>query len=197
MIRDEAYFAKWLAVEIAPTIRGSKPSTILTFIDTKTEAWLALWREYGAEALQGTVIQFMTLHWSPGRETVLFYRPELLEQCLAFCPHRYFLQKLGYPVADGLNGCLETLRQRFQQCCPHEIGIILGIPIKDVLGFMGLAKLPLTCRREWCVYGDPTESLAMMDKFASDRMLVTGLLDQGLAATAVLCCTADDLLQAG
>lgn len=37
---------------------------------------------------------------------------------------------------------------------PDEIGIFLGYPLKDVLGFMGYPSLKLTKINGWRVYGD-------------------------------------------
>jgi hypothetical protein len=44
---------------------------------------------------------------------------------------------------------------------PHEIGLALGYPAKDVLGYMGLQQLDFTACCGWRVYGDPLPSLAM------------------------------------
>ena len=180
-------FSEWLVSSLSPTICGSKPSTVLTMTDIRFQPLLALWRTYGKPILTGSVIQFTTLYTSQERETVLFYRPAILEQCLFSKPHRKFFLQFGYPVTSGLASCLEVLQNRFQQCCPHEVGVLLGIPLKDVLGFMGLENLPLTCRGEWCVYGNPDESLAAMKQYADDRIYVDGLLARGIAPQEILC----------
>lgn len=179
-------FSEWLVSSLSPTICGSKPSTVLTMTDIRFQPLLALWRTYGKQILTGSVIQFTVLYTSKDRETVLFYRPSILEQCLIHNLHRKFLLQFGYPVSSGLEPCLEVLQNRFQQCCPHEVGVLLGIPLKDVLGFMGLENLPLTCRGEWCVYGNPDESLAAMKQYADDRIYVDKLLANGIAPQEIL-----------
>ncbi len=179
-------FSEWLVSSLSPTICGSKPSTVLTMTDIRFQPLLALWRTYGKQILTGSVIQFTVLYTSKDRETVLFYRPSILEQCLIHNLHRKFLLQFGYPISSGLEPCLKVLQNRFQQCCPHEVGILLGIPLKDVLGFMGLENLPLTCRGEWCVYGNPDESLAAMKQYADDRIYVDKLLANGIAPQEIL-----------
>lgn len=173
-------FLEWLSLSLAPTLRGSKPSTILSLRDVRHLALLSIWRECGDAVMVNTPIRFRVLRRSPAVETVLFYRADLLEQCLADDSHRRFLSSQGYPVGDGVEPCLAVLEERFRHCCPHEIGLLLGIPLKDVLGFMEMSDLPLTCRGEWCVYGDPEVSLSAMRQFEDDRSCIACLLSSGI-----------------
>ncbi|HWR40207.1 MAG TPA: DUF3793 family protein, partial [Patescibacteria group bacterium] len=173
-------FAGWLAIELAPLICGSKPATILTFTNNRCRPLLALWQLFSTETQPlGPRIRHRILVSTATRETVLFYLPQRLEECLKDTAHYSLLAKLKYPLQDGLESCLDFLAHRFEHRCPHEIGLILGIPLKDVLGFMGLSPLPLTCRRTWCVYGDPSESLSRMKQHSHDRRRISFLLRQG------------------
>lgn len=180
-------FLSWLTIELAATICGSKPSTILTLTDTKQQALLTMWKRYGCEVLKNTLVQFIRLRSSPNRETILFYRSDILEKCITNTHHKNFLQRLGYRVDEGIDACLAVLKGRFQDCCPHEMGVLLGIPLKDVLGFMAMTKLPQTCRKEWCIYGNPEVSLAVIQKFADDRSLVSCLLAKGISPYEIMC----------
>jgi hypothetical protein len=180
-------FYQWLAVELAPTIQGSKPSTILSLTDSRYQAVLTLWRRCGYAFIEQTMIRFRILRHSPSSEIVLFYRSDAMEKCLQADLHQSFLADCGYPVAEGIEACLILLEQRFQSACPHEIGLLLGIPLKDVLGFMGLSDLPLTCRKEWCIYGDPADSMVRIQQFAEDRSLISRCLVAGINAFDILC----------
>lgn len=173
-------FFEWLSLALAPTLCGSKPSTILSLRDVRHLALLSIWREGGSAVLQNTTLRFKVLRRASSVETVLFYRIDLLEQCLADEHHRWFLAGQGYPVNEGVEPCLAVLQERFRDCCPHEIGLLLGIPLKDVLGFMAMTNLPLTCRGEWCVYGDPEASLSAMRRFEDDRSSIACLLSSGM-----------------
>lgn len=184
--RDAEYFAEWLVNSISPTIVGSKPATILTLADSRYSPLLSMWRNMGQLVLDGTVIRFKVLNSSQDRETVLFFRPDILQQCIATNEHRVFLEKFGYPVEAGLEPCLEMLEQRFQCRCPHEIGVLLGIPLKDVLGFMGITDTTITCRSEWCIYGHPDDSLAIIKRYTQDRENICSLMRQGLSPCQIL-----------
>lgn len=180
-------FIDWLTAELAPTIMGSKPATVLSFMDTRYQASLAIWRQSGCEALKNTLIQFLPLRSGPNLETVLFYREDALRSCITNEYHRQFLLELGYPVDKSLDECLSLLCERFSCSCPHEVGILLGIPLKDVLGFMAKSDLQLTCRKEWCIYGDPDMSFAAMERFASDKSFVSCMLASGVNAYDIMC----------
>ena len=183
---DILHFYHWMTVELAPTVKGGKPSTILTLADIRGNALLTLWRRHGDQFLRHSKVRFLVLRQSANQESILFYRPEILEKCLTTQGHKRFLASLGYPVEQGLEACLDLLKQRFKHACPHEIGIILGIPLKDVLGFMGLSDLPLTCRKEWCIYGNPDESLMIIDRFAQDRSTVLEHLANGMTCYEIM-----------
>jgi hypothetical protein len=111
--------AEWLALELAPTIRGNKPSTVLSFSNTKYMPLLNMWNKYGLRILQDSVIRFFHLRVTPTSVTVLFYRADMLKKCMEDMYHKEFLQRFGYPVDAGIDKCLALLRQRFQHSCPH------------------------------------------------------------------------------
>lgn len=185
--QDTDRFIEWLATELAPTIIGSKPATVLSFRDSAFQAALTIWRQHGCDALKKTLVQFLPLRYGPNLETVLFYQTDALQQCITDDQHKSFLRELGYPVDESLDICLALLRERFSHSCPHEVGVLLGIPLKDVLGFMDRTDLPLTCRKEWCVYGNPDASLAAMGRFADDKSYVSYLIARGVSPYAILC----------
>lgn len=172
-------FSRWLVLELAPTINGNKPATILALKDTKYMALYSLWKRCGEKILARSILKHTVLKETPNSLIILFYHPESLEKCMVESTHRNFLEQRGYQVTKGLEHCLELLRTRFQHTCPHEIGLLLGIPLKDVLGFMGLNHLALTCRGLWCIYGEPSCSRALMECFKDDRKRILEMLRKG------------------
>ena len=72
---------------------------------------------------------------------------------------------------------LNHLKNRFlNNYFPHEIGIFLGYPLKDVEVFMGFSDQKLTKINGWRVYGDPEISDTMANVFKLVRNKVTKLL---------------------
>lgn len=184
--REKALFAAWLAEELAPTLCGSKPATILTLSDTKKLKLFRWWGQYGEAVMAETPVRYIIMADQPGRNTILFYRRDLLEDCLTEPERRDFFRQLGYPVEQGLEDCLAVLKRKFADGCPHEIGLFLGIPLRDVLGFMGFSGEPLACRSHWCIFGDPAQSLTLIEQHNADKGIVQSLLSRGFCPLAML-----------
>lgn len=170
--------AKWLAAELAPTIMGSKPSTVLSFRDHSYIPLLSLWRQYGQVILAGSPLQVWVLKETEQSMIILFYNPVFLNRWLRKRAHKAFLEKRGYCVEGGLERILETLHEKFQSGCPHEIGLILGIPLKDVIGFIEL-RCPNHCKGQWKIYGCFEKSVRLMNRFQQDRVLIEEMLEKG------------------
>ena len=73
---------------------------------------------------------------------------------------RAFLAREGYqlPQEQEQTGIMLTQLSR-RLCCsaefPHEIGVFLGYPLTDVVGFIENRGRNFTCCGCWKAYGDP------------------------------------------
>ncbi len=180
-------FANWLALQLAPTLLGSKNGTLLSLQDMPGQPLLSEWRQNGAALLASGVVAYLPLKSLPTRETVLFYRPDRLQRLFRQPRTREFLARRGYPVQQGLAAMLRYLQQRFQHCCPHEIGLFLGIPLKDVIGFIE-ARCPLEdCATPWKVFGCQETSLRLWRRFVADQLQIGQLLRYGHCPKTILC----------
>ena len=109
---------------------------------------------------------------------VLFYHPETMVRTLSESENRALLEHCGYRTDAGCDAMLRELQRRFRRGngLPHEVGIFLGYPAKDVAGFMAnLPRTPVEHGR-WAVYGDAGESIARMSLYskveaAAERIL--------------------------
>jgi hypothetical protein len=131
-----------------------------------------LWQNFGSAILRGTNLKVLCLRSSEEGKLLLFYAPSLLKRSLQHPAATDFLQKLGYPDVSNLQNTLHELQLRFQHdtsSMPHEIGLFLGYPLKDVAGFMHRDKQTCTGRRLWCFYGDPNPSLELWKRFTACR----------------------------
>jgi len=178
--KSQTHFAAWLAEQLAPTIFGSKPATLLTLSNLPHLPLLSWWDFYGKSILANSCVKIRIMFTCPYRKTVMFYQPKLLERCLRHPLTKSFFQRQGYSIEKGTEDLLSELSTYFSQSFPHEIGILLGIPLKDVQGFMGLSKCPLSCRKHWCVYGNPRLSLQRMNRHRRDQQQMRNLLRAGI-----------------
>lgn len=180
------FFCKWLAVELAPTIYGEKPATLLNLMNTTKFPMKTLWLTYGQGLLADSNVKWLLLKEEEDSMKILFYHVELLSQSIMDANNRRFLETFGYHGGMDLQQLLEYFKGRFQTICPHEMGILLGIPLKDVLGFMGISGECHTCQGMWKIYGDPVSSLCMMKRMEDVKSQVADWMMEGQAVGEIL-----------
>jgi len=166
---SEELFLRWLVDVLGPVLSGVKPSEVLSFknCDTHSQEKVATIKQY----LSSLPTLGCRMHAiADGSTKVLFFHREALERQLNQKVVREFIAGEGYSVCWDLDGCITELLSRFEnRQMPHEIGVFLGYPLKDVLGFIGKAKLVYKKTQGWQVYGDPTLSDKVYNQFMQAR----------------------------
>jgi hypothetical protein len=158
--------ASFLAYECAEVLAGSKPSNLINLVDRPHPCgrnFYRLWREYGAGLLARSGLTSRVLVDRGDSLLLLVYTPSQLEALLAKPAVKAMLRRAGYGRREEPAAILDQLAARCRQTrdFPHEIGIILGYPLKDVAAFMGWIKLPFAAQGAWKIYGQAEESLRL------------------------------------
>lgn len=115
-----------------------------------------------------------------GRALIYIYRTEDLERVLLNEGVKRLLETCGYSSFD-VNGALKTLRARLRglDAFPHEIGVFLGYPLEDVLGFIengGRNCLSCGC---WKVYANECVALEAFARFEKCKSVYQRLFASG------------------
>jgi hypothetical protein len=120
----------------------------------------------------------MTLCYSPKCSRVIIYDHKKVSKALSQVPPWVF-SKLGYPHGIDPTLFLEEVRLRWQERgkVPDEIGLALGYPLKDVMGYMGVVSLPCTGACGWRIYGDLKPSLRMSREFEKAKQQAAALME--------------------
>ena len=165
--------ASFLALEAAEVLDEVKPANLVQLRNRRQPCGRnlhQLWQTHGALLLSDSPLEALPLRRKDSGDLMLFFSPALLQAHLKQFETAAFLQQQGYQSAD-LQSALSELKRRFQTNTeiPHEIGLFLGYPLKDVAGFMGYSDKPCTACRMWRIYGDPKASLALSDRYANCR----------------------------
>lgn len=161
---------RFLLVKTAAVRAGVKPAELLRvrhcYEETNAEGFRCCL--YRRDVYETLALDYAELKVEAGTSLVLFFNRAVLAATLAVPRHRRWLERLGYPA--GLDAVLAELRRRCAGAdLPHEVGVFIGYPLKDVAGFMlRLPATPLHGGRPgaWRVYGDARESLALMERYA-------------------------------
>ena len=171
-----------LVRQCAPTLAGIKPGSIFCFQDSSLEVSrqkACQWDERLTPL--GLSVQILLERPDSGSVIVYVYRRDHLEQLLADRAYREFLRNAGYTGAD-LDGLLAQLTYRLQtqQEFPHEIGVFLGYPLQDVVGFIQNRGNNYTCSGLWKSYGDPSEAQAYFTCYKKCSCILCKLFEQGV-----------------
>lgn len=165
--------ASYLALEAAEVLAGVKPANLLSITNRAYpcgENPYRLWKRWGKQVLAASLLKAHELADRGDSALVLLYMPKELERILMTSSVRAILSRAGYPEKMSLALAIDRLEERMAAgAFPHEIGMFLGYPLKDVAGFMGLAKIPFTCQGPWKIYGDPRSSLHLAETFRNCR----------------------------
>lgn len=112
---------------------------------------------------------------------VYVYRRKHLEQIFEDRDYQKFLTKMGYAKMD-LDSLLAQLTFRLETHSefPHEIGVFLGYPLRDVVGFIENHGQNFTCCGFWKSYSDPAEIQACFACYRKCIHTYMALLAQGI-----------------
>lgn len=179
---DRDCLAAFVALEAAEVLAGAKPANLVRLPNRPHlcgRNFCELWSRHGAEVLRQSRLEAAVLRETEEFLLLLFHRPDLMERRLAGRAAPAFLQRAGYSEPKRWSSALAQLRERFRDGFPHEIGVFLGYPLKDVGAFMGWTALPVTGQRMWKIFGHSRRSLRLTDHY---RHLRRQMIDN-LAAT--------------
>lgn len=174
-LNDREYLFYKIQYDIAPTLAGIKPSSLMTFHNHNRKL-LSLWDRYKEEICQQLNILYYELGRKNQRVMVLFYRDEALTNCLNLWKNRTFLMEQGYGKWESIEECLSLLRERFQEECPHELGVFLGYPVEDVIAFIESNGAPCIVCKYWKVYQDVENALKTFEAYDRERAKVINLV---------------------
>lgn len=118
------------------------------------------------ETLKPKGLLIMPLRFTENRVLLYVCRMQLLESDLSKPKVSFMLKKLGYPCESAEHSLLHLMRRmRTSAGFPHEVGLFLGYPPEDVLGFIKNKAKNYKAMGVWKVYGDTAKAQKSFDSF--------------------------------
>ena len=174
-----------LMLECAEVLAGVKPANLISISNRAQPCGrnlYQLWQNHHEElAARLADLTTMVLQTRERALLLLCYNRDRLERHLAHSGIRTLLHKAGYDAGSTSSALLDELRRRVSNndSFPHEIGLFIGYPAKDVAAFMGLIQLPFACQCLWKIYGNPDKSLDLAEQFRCCRQKMGAILKTG------------------
>jgi hypothetical protein len=173
---EESRFEEWVMLAVAGVIFGDKAGELLILKYGKFRVEVARQVEILEARAHSVGLSCVVLCGSENRARVVMYRRSSVAAILTEVPHWVF-REMGYATDVDPETFLEEVGRRWSEgAMPDEIGFALGYPIKDVLGFMGLIRLPCTGACGWRIFGDPNPSLRASRRYKRARERVAAEL---------------------
>lgn len=170
---------KYLIEHCAPTLASLKTASLFTCLhicDEKLQEHVCTWNA----DLQGKGLALVTLCRKKDTALLYVYRKSQLQKDLRKPGVAQFLSCYGYHRLDT-DKALERLQIRLceNRGFPHEIGLFLGYPLGDVIGFIENGGQNFQYSGCWKVYGNRREAIKRFDKYKKCKEVYAKLWKQG------------------
>ena len=179
---------KYMIEQGAPTLASLKTGTLFC-VDTQETRELL--RQIGQwdRRLSGKGISITLLRYNGRRALVYMYRRSQLERDLTSEGAAELLARCGYASAEP-EYALSRLRERVCEGAefPHEIGLFLGYPLCDVLGYIKNRGRNSKLTGWWQVYGDEQSAARQFERFRRCRDIYTRLWSRGKTVQQLTVC---------
>lgn len=172
-----------LAFQCAPVITGVKMSNLLMIQNHNINR---------VETLLGdSDIQLFRLYTADNKTSFLLYRRDRFQQYLQQEEVKRLLVKMGYQSLEE-SELLTEFQKRYAACrrghmdFPHEMGMFLGYPIEDVLGFIEHKGKNYLYSGYWKVYSNIQEKRRLFKEFEQAKETLIRLLFSGTSMEDVI-----------
>lgn len=180
---DKVELKNQLALQCAPLLAGIKPSNLLTLRGHSTAEVEAVFR--------GTDIRVQVLCVTRRQSVLLLYRETELLAYLGQPKVAEAMAAFGYPVPK-LECIFERLAVRYQRYMadrktfPHELGLLLGYPVADVLGFVENDGQNYLYSGYWKVYENVQAAKDTFERYTQAKERMIHMVSAGTEIRAIL-----------
>lgn len=164
-MRDKEYIENFLVYNTSLVIAGVKPAVTIAMKKNNIKLY-SNWNNFGKTFIKRINLEFVELRESNESIIIMIYDENILKKELNKKENLEFLIKLGYPHEVETKEYVNTLKFRYEKYhCPHELGLFLGIPFKDVKDFMECTTKKCLLCGYWKVYNDSSKAKTIFNQY--------------------------------
>lgn len=167
-----------LALQCAPLIAGLKISNLL-IISKKNMSKVKY-------ILKHTILSYFILYEGEEKTILLVYDASRLGEYLERKNVKNLLCQWGYEE-NHMREWMHLLQKRYKKYIkkktnfPHEMGLFLGYPVEDVIGFIENSGKNSLYSGYWKVYKDVSEKIKLFQKFDMAKEILIHFLANGMS----------------
>lgn len=122
------------------------------------------------------------------RAMIIVYRKSVLEKHLQNRNNKAFLAQYGYGNLKDLTDYLDALKMRLNcDFFPHEIGVFLGYPLRDIYCFINHRDEGCILTGDWKVYHNAEEAKKQFQRFKACKKAVSDKVINGKSLAQIFC----------
>ncbi len=182
---DIEYLFSVIVCSAGPTLTKEKTSSLIVFKNSNIRNLQDIWHKCKEQIEEPLNISYFELKNDEKGTAVLFYNKEELECSIKNSRNMNFLKRFGYSEKMSLHQCLVLLSSRFENTCPHEIGIFLGYPVEDVALFIKCPNKKCKMVGYWKVYHNLEEAKKIFNKYDEIKYNIIRLMMNGIKPTDI------------
>jgi hypothetical protein len=154
-------FEQTFVEQCAPTLAGIKPANLFRFRSenrNEINETISYWNEQ--LNTKGTYVRLLKECMETNSYLIIAYRKGWITKIFSQKDVKEFLKQNGYFFSNDCDSLLEQLASRLSmnQEFPHEVGLFLGYPLCDVIGFIKNKGKNFSCSGCWKAYEDPVSA---------------------------------------
>lgn len=167
----------------APTLAGMKSASLFNYRYTSRAVTERELNDINGK-LNARGVYVEALLWRSETVLIYVYRKTFLERDLRQQGAKRLLVTYGYQDCD-VESCLIRLKERLSgyDCFPHEIGLFLGYPLEDVVGFILHKGRDCKLCGLWKVYGNVSETGKLFEKLKKCSDIYKRVFQEGRSIT--------------
>ena len=162
-------FEQYLIDNCSPTLASLKTANLFNYRYSSTDELNKAVERWNKE-LSGKGITVTVLRKRENTALIYVYRAKRLAKDFSRPGVERFMKCHGYENTD-IDLCLEVLGGKLAKSdlFPHEIGLFLGYPLGDVIGFIDNGGKNSRCTGCWKVYCNECEAMRTFARFDKCR----------------------------
>lgn len=172
----------------APTLAGIKSANLFNYFFTSKKTTIKELHDLNKK-LNDRGVFIEPLLWKEGSVLIYTYRKSHLEKDLKQTGVMELIANYGYTDFQ-IDACLSHLKERLFEydCFPHEIGVFLGYPLADVIGFIKHKGKDCKCCGLWKVYCNEYETRKLFEKLQKCTCVYQQVFEKGRSITQMTVC---------
>lgn len=179
-------FENLLIKHCSPTLAGLKVANLFFYNSSNYISVKSYVNEWNNNLNKHGVFIKIIKKFNCGEAYLIYvYRVKKLSQILNSKDVLNLLKTYGYEDTFTIDECIDLLSTRLSESpsFPHEIGVFLGYPLHDVVGFIENKGRNYCCVGCWKVYNNPQEAQRCFARYKKCTSVYLDLHRKGKSIT--------------